>query len=223
MNLLDIIKATLIDLDRGTADDTVAMYAEKFTKYANEAVNEIARRFKMNRMEPVVTNANPAPNGWAYFDSTELERDCKRVIAVYKGEWEDPEDPDSAVSMTKCDYEHPLKFTQPIPGIPMVAVSKVEPGSPIWVSYRFVPWPMSVDSLGPNDQGVVMPDNPELPIYMHELIPLYVRAREQCGQDPSLQGTSNAFFSMFNQAVYNLQRETLAVPDSFKFVGYHFE
>ena len=47
MNLREIIEATLIELDRGTEADTVAMYAKKFTMYANEAVEEIARRFKV--------------------------------------------------------------------------------------------------------------------------------------------------------------------------------
>ena len=67
------------------------------------------------------------------------------------------------------------------------------------------------------------PDSPDLPEYLHSLIPLYVRAREQCGQDPALQGTSSAYFSLFNQKVYQLQRETLATPDSFMFKNYHFE
>ena len=31
MNLKEIIEATLIELDRGTEADTVAMYAKKFT------------------------------------------------------------------------------------------------------------------------------------------------------------------------------------------------
>lgn len=223
MNLLDIIKATLVELDRGTDDSTVAMYAPKFTVYANEAVDEIARRFKMNRVEPTVTKPSVGPDGRAYFNPMELERGCKRVIHVYKGGWEDPGNPESEVSMTKRDFTKPLCFYQTVLGIPMISVEKVGVSSPVWVDYRFAPIPMDKDSLLPNEEGLIVPDYPELPVYMHSLIPLYVRAREQCGQDPSTQGTSSAFFSMFNQAVYNLQRETMGTPESFKFIGYHFE
>ena len=93
----------------------------------------------------------------------------------------------------------------------------VKPGDPVFVEYRYIPVPMSADSLTPvGTPPVATPDTPDIPEMFHALIPLYVRAREQCGQDPS-------YFSLFNQKVYNLQRETLGTPDSFRFKGYHFE
>lgn len=235
MNLLDIIKATLIELDRGTADDTVAMYKEKFTAYANEAVNEIARRFKMTRLEGVQTVLGQDIPGLVCFNACDLDRPCKRIVHVYKGEYGTPPSPgdEPPILPTKEHMEHPLRFFQPIQGwaqsngdemFSLIAVEGIEAGDPILVEYRYVPHPMSVDSLTPTGTPPAPnPDIPELPEYMHSLIPLYVRAREQCGQDPSTQGTSNAYFSLFNQAVYNLQRETLATPESFQLKNYHFE
>lgn len=299
MNLKEIIEATLIELDRGTAADTVAMYADKFTAYANEAVNEIARRFKMTTIDGVITNGEPDPAGYAYFDaSKDLSHACKRVLRVLPADLGTPSYyPVGAIAShgynpvtltitlnaamseearrrvllygiyytnnyyyaavasvgsdnktivlasaptpapagvntvrTRGDGEivptdetltKPLQFHQQYNGYPYISVDKrVSPGYPVLVEYIHVPTPMDVASLS----GVnPTPDVPELPEYMHALIPLYVRAREQCGQDPSTQGTSSAYFSLFNQAVYNLQRETYAVPESFALLNYHFE
>lgn len=220
MNLLDIIKATLIDLDRGTDDSTVSMYAEKFTKYANEAVNEIARRFKMATVEEVeLTGTDPLGSGT--FDTTSLSHACKRVVHVFKGTLVPDSDP-VKYDVDKHHYEHPQLFYQSVlGGYEVMSVKGVEQGDHIFVEYRFVPTPMSASSLTAEPPATI--DEPDIPEHMHELIPLYVRAREQCGQDPSTQGTSSAYFSLFNQAVYNLQRETLAAPESFRLIGYHFE
>ena len=227
MNLLDIIKATLVELDRGTDDGTVSMYAPKFTVFANEAVDEIARRFKMVNIEPLVTNAGKGPDGLAYFSVLDLSHGCKRVTNVFKGVFGTPTTPgdDPPIEITEDGFKHPLKYGQSVFGAPYISVDKrVEPGEPVWVEYRIVPTPMDVSSLTPvGTPPVATPDAPDIPEMFHALIPLYVRAREQCGQDPALQGTSNAYFSMFNQKVYNLQRETLGTPESFMFKGYHFE
>lgn len=227
MNLKEIIEATLIELDRGTEADTVAMYAPKFTMYANEAVNEITRRFKLVRVDPAVTQG-PGPDGLPWFDASDLERAVKRLVHVYKGAYGTPTTPgdDPPIVIEEGSFNKPLWFNQSILGMPYICVrgKDIEPGTPVWVEYRYVPEPMSVTSLTPTGTPpVATPDEPELPAYLHELIPLYVRAREQCGQDPSTQGTSSAFFSLFNQKVYQLQRETMATPDSFKLIGYHFE
>ena len=217
MNLLDIIEATLIDLDSGTDESTISMYAEKFTKYANEAVNEIARRFKMATVEEVVLTGTD-PLGSGTFATTALSHACKRVVHVFKGTEIPGSDP-TEYEIDKHHYERPQLFYQPVlGGYEEMAVRGVEQGDHVFVEYRFVPEPMSASSL-----SAEAPDEPDIPEHMHELIPLYVRAREQCGQDPSTQGTSSAYFSLFNQAVYNLQRETMAAPESFRLIGYHFE
>lgn len=228
MNLREIIEATLIDLDRGTADETVALYAEKFTRYANEAVNEIVRRFKLSCVDGIVTNNAPDPSGYAYFDvDNDLSHACKRVLRVLPatfGTPANPGDPPPVVSTAET-LARPLRFHKQVLGGPYFSIEKrVAPGDPVFVEYRPVPTPMSAASLTPvGTPPVAMPDTPDIPGYLHELIPLYVRAREQCGQDPSTQGTSSAFFSLFNQAVYNLQRETMATPESFNLLNYHFE
>ena len=226
MNLLDIIKATLIELDRGTADDTVAMYADKFTAYANEAVNEITRRFKLVRVDPYVTDEGD-PNGHAGFNANELERPVKRIVRVLPAAFGEPLTPedDPPIIATENTLKRPWPFLQQIHGTPWFIIpdKRCKPGDPVFIEYKYVPAPMSSASLIPTGTPpVATPDEPELPEHLHHLIPIYVRAREQAGQDPSTQGTSSAFFSLFNQMVYNLQRETMGSPESFRLIGYHF-
>ena len=229
MNLREIIEATLIELDRGTADGTVDMYSKKFTMYANEAVNEIVRRFKLVSVDPVVTDSSPDPSGFACFSTEDLNYPSKRIVRVLPAAFGTPANPgdDPPIVATPETLMKPLPFASQILGAPYISIfdkQRVKPGDPVFVEYRRVPDPMSASSLTPTGTPpVVNPDIPDIPEYLHPLIPLYVRAREQCGQDPSTQGTSSAYFSLFNQAVYNLQRETYAVPESFNLLGYHFE
>lgn len=226
MNLKEIIEATLIELDRGTEADTVAMYAPKFTVYANEACDEIVRRFKLTWVDGIVTEADPS--GYACFYAYEMSRTPKRITRIMPAAFGTPLNPgdDPPVIATDETLKRAFPFVQQIPSSGFVSIMDkrhVKPGDPVFVEYRYIPVPMNVASLTPvGDPPVVTPDNPDIPEMFHSLIPLYVRAREQCGQDPALQGTSSAFFSMFNQKVYNLQRETLATPDSFRLRGYHF-
>ena len=230
MNLREIIEATLIELDRGTAADTVAMYKEKFTMYANEAVNEIVRRFKLVQVDGVVTNSAPDPSGFACFDAyNDLEYPVTRIVRVLPATFGTPVNPgdDPPIVPTPETLTKPLPFASQILGAPFISIfdkERVKPGDPVFVEYRRVPDPMSASSLTPTGTPpVANPDIPDIPVIFHPLIPLYVRAREQCGQDPSTQGTSSAYFSLFNQAVYNLQRETLGTPNSFALLNYHFE
>jgi len=219
MNLKEIIEATLIELDRGTEADTVAMYAPKFTVYANEACDEIVRRFKLTWVDGLVTQADPS--GYAWFDAYDMERTPKRITKVMPAAFGTPQNPgdDPPIISTDETLKRAFPFVQQIPSSGWVSIMDkrhVKPRDPVFVEYRYIPMPMDVNSL------TGTPDVPDIPEMFHSLIPLYVRAREQCGQDPALQGTSSAFFSMFNQKVYNLQRETLATPDSFRLKGYHF-
>ena len=219
MNLKEIIEATLIELDRGTEADTVAMYAPKFTVYANEACDEIVRRFKLTWVDGLVTGEDPS--GYAWFDAYDMQRTPKRITRIMPAAFGTPLNPgdDPPVIATDETLKRAFPFVQQIPSSGWVSIMDkrhVKPGDPVFVEYRYIPTPMDVNSLTGE------PDVPDIPYMFHSLIPLYVRAREQCGQDPALQGTSSAFFSMFNQKVYNLQRETLATPDSFCLKGYHF-
>lgn len=225
MNLREIIEATLIELDRGTADGTVDMYSKKFTMYANEAVNEIVRRFKLVSVDPVVTDSSPDPSGFACFSAEDINYPSKRIVRVLPAAFGTPANPgdDPPIVATPETLMKPLPFASQILGAPYISIfdkQRVKPGDPVFVEYRRVPTPMLEESLR---DPYLFPDSPDIPEYLHPLIPLYVRAREQCGQDPSTQGTSNAYFSLFNQAVYNLQRETLGTPNSFALWNYHFE
>lgn len=219
MNLREIIEATLIELDRGTEADTVAMYARKFTMYANEAVEEIARRFKVCVTDFTQLSGDPYPG----FDLTtgDFTHAAKRITKIM---------PATYVDLGNGSFRYdvdlkarPYDFQQFVHGQPFIHVldRRAKDGDYVAVEYRYVPNPMNADSI--NNVAPFEIDSPDLPEYLHSLIPLYVRAREQCGQDPSLQGTSSAFFSLFNQKVYQLQRETLSTPDSFQFKNYHFE
>lgn len=187
MTLLDIIKAALVDLDRGTDPGTIEMYTEKFTAYANEACREIANRFKVCREEGVTLDNTGS------FDIGVLTRDCSRITRVR-------------------DAAKLYDYYQPVHGGESVTVRGAEPEASVLVEYRLIPLPMKA-----------LDDVPDLPAYQHMLIPLYVRAREQCGQDPSTQGTSSAFFSLFNAKIADLEREARAMPDSFKLDHYHFD
>lgn len=187
MTLLDIIKAALVDLDRGTDASTIAMYTEKFTVYANEACREIANRFKVCREEEVTLDDTGS------FSVVALTRDCSRITRVR-------------------DTAKLYDYYQPVHGGETVTVRDAAADASVLVEYRFVPMPMKE-----------LDDTPDLPSYQHTLIPLYVRAREQCGQDPNTQGTASAFFSLFNARITDLEREARAMPDSFKLDHYHFD
>lgn len=187
MTLLDIIKAVLVDLDRGIEASTISTYTDKFTAYANEACHEIANRFKVCREEEVTLDSTGS------FDVSSLTRGCSRVTRVR-------------------DASKIYDYFQPVHGAGVVTVHGADPGASVLVEYRFVPMPMSKTT-----------DTPDLPAYQHSLIPLYVRAREQCGQDPKTQGTSSAFFSLFNSKVDDLEREARAMPDSFRLDHFHFD
>lgn len=219
MDLKEIIEATLIELDRGTEADTVAMYAEKFTRFANEAVNEIARRFKVCTTDVTQLQGDKYPG----FDisSSDFSHACKRITCVRPAIVTDLGGGSFSVNVPLD--KKPYDFKQFVHGQPYIHVlcKDAKAGDYVSVEYLYVPNPMSASSL--NNVSPLGPDVPDLPLHLHELIPLYVRAREQCGQDPSTQGASSMFFQLFNQKVYQLQRETLATPDSFKLIGYHFE
>jgi len=77
------------------------------------------------------------------------------------------------------------------------------------VIYRFVPKRMSSST-----------DKPELPEYMHDIIPHYVVACARCGGDPSTQGTASADFQLFNQELSDLLAASRGEPRSYKLMNY---
>ena len=53
MTLNDIISTSLVMLERGTDAHTIDRYRAQFTKYANDAVEEIIKRVKQERKQVV--------------------------------------------------------------------------------------------------------------------------------------------------------------------------
>ena len=126
----------------------------------------------------------------AQFDTDTLPRQCVRIERV-----------------TDAD-EKDVAFWQPVRGASKVKCD-TDALSTVNVIYRFVPATL----LNGNDV-------PELPLYQHRLIPLYIRAMEMCGGDPNTQGTASAYFSIFNAEVREIESESRAMPDSYNILNY---
>lgn len=101
------------------------------------------------------------------------------------------------------DGERPCYFFQDPPGSGFVTV-KTDVTSVV-VVYRFVP-----KALAASD------DVPELPLYMHDMIPYYVAACEKAGGDPDTYETSTIDYQMFNDMLNNIVPESLGEPPSFQ-------
>ena len=75
MTLNDIISTSLVMLERGTDAHTIDHYRAQFTKYANDAVEEIIKRVKQERKQVFVLSIGT-------FSVNDLERGCIRVTMV---------------------------------------------------------------------------------------------------------------------------------------------
>lgn len=181
MTLNDIISTSLVMLERGTDAHTIDHYRAQFTKYANDAVEEIIQRIKQERKETVTLTDGA-------FSINDLERECIRVTSI-------------TVNGQPVFYQQDPEGS----GLFVVAPSATE----AVVTYRFVPKAMSSST-----------DTPELPSYMHSVIPYYVVACQRCGGDPDTQGTASAHFSIFNNKVRNLERIHRGEPRSFQILNY---
>lgn len=125
------------------------------------------------------------------FGIDQLERECSRVVRV------------------EADGKQ-LRFWQKPHGSGVFYVSPVPDGvTTVDVYYRYIPKEM-----------VNTYDVPEIPNYMHHIIPYYVQAMERCGGDPNTQATSNAHFQIFNQKLYAFEREARGEPSSFSLLNY---
>jgi hypothetical protein len=197
MTLNDIISTSLVMLERGTDAHTIDHYRAQFTKYANDAVEEIIQRVKQERKETLSkwkneeepdTRKSGVLNDDNTFHVNTLERSCLRVTAVF------------------ADGK-PVFYKQNPAGSGNFVVHS--DADEIEVYYRYFPKPMSSST-----------DQPELPEHMHSVIPYYVVACTRCGGDPYMQGASSAHFSIFNEKVYNLERMHRGEPSSFKLLFY---
>jgi len=77
MTLNDIIVSALAQLDRGHDRQTVDTWRDKFTRYANEAVTDLATLMQLRR-----TDVLPVKDGLA--DIARLPRCCVKVLYVSK-------------------------------------------------------------------------------------------------------------------------------------------
>ena len=75
MTLNDIIVSALAQLDRGHDAQTLDIWRDKFTRFANEAALDLAQTLK-----PRFCEVCACPDG--LLDTTSLSRDCCKVLAI---------------------------------------------------------------------------------------------------------------------------------------------
>ncbi len=75
MTLNDIIVSALLELDRGHDAQTLDLWRDKLTHFANDAAADLAYAIK-----PTRTQTAPITDG--AIDTTQLERRCVKVISV---------------------------------------------------------------------------------------------------------------------------------------------
>lgn len=78
MTLTDIITRALEQLRRGTDSQTINDYRSRYTQYANEAQQDLAKDFPIYRYETVNVEDNT-------IDLNSLERWCTKLISIRKG------------------------------------------------------------------------------------------------------------------------------------------
>ena len=78
MTLNDIIVSALAQLDRGHDSQTVDTWRDKLTRYANEAVTDLATVLQLRRSDPLNVSAGIA-------DIAQLPRCCCKVLFVSRG------------------------------------------------------------------------------------------------------------------------------------------
>lgn len=202
MTLLDIITASLQMLERGTDAHTIENYRAQFTKYANDAVDEILRRIKQQRCDVVDVNNNSfkiVKDSDDAEDLRVLERECIRITKV----------------TVTCEHgrEIPVLYKQKPHGSGVFLISKPlhhdEEITECNVYYRFEPKEM-----------IATTDTPELPKYMHSIIPYYVVAMARENSDASTQRTGNIYLQQFNEKLMAFEREARGETDSFTLLYY---
>ncbi|MDL2259227.1 hypothetical protein LJC42_08820 [Eubacteriales bacterium OttesenSCG-928-K08] len=75
MTLNDIIVSALAQLDRGHDGQTLDIWRDKFTHYANEAVLDIARSLRLRRSDTLEVKEG-------YIDTSELPRCCAKILRM---------------------------------------------------------------------------------------------------------------------------------------------
>lgn len=78
MTLNDIIVSALAQLDRGHDAQTLDIWRDKFTRFANEAVADLAKAYKPRATEAV-------ESGDGRLDIASLSRPCLKVLSICRG------------------------------------------------------------------------------------------------------------------------------------------
>lgn len=78
MTLNDIIVSALAQLDRGHDSLTVDTWRDKFTRYANEAVTDIATALQLRRSDTMEVQDG-------LLDTASLPRCCVKVLTLHRG------------------------------------------------------------------------------------------------------------------------------------------
>lgn len=76
MTLNDILVAALAQLDRGHDPQTLDVWRDKFTRFANDAQDDLARALRLRRREQLALPQD------GVLDLARLSRGCRRVVAV---------------------------------------------------------------------------------------------------------------------------------------------
>lgn len=79
MTLNDIIVAALTQLDRGHDAQTIDIWRDKLTRFADEAIMDLASVIKPRRTETVTVNNN-------VFDVRLLKRQCVKILCIKKND-----------------------------------------------------------------------------------------------------------------------------------------
>ena len=79
MTLNDIIVAALSQLDRSHDSQTIGAWRDKMTRFANEAVTDLARTLRLRRSDQATVE-----NG--QLDTDALPRHCLKVLSLWQGE-----------------------------------------------------------------------------------------------------------------------------------------
>lgn len=62
-------------------------------------------------------------------------------------------------------------------------------------------------------------DEPELPKFTHEYVPLYIVARSRSGGDPDTQGAAAVHYQLFNAALSKMGNASRGDPQSYKIIN----
>lgn len=110
MTLNDIIVSALAQLDRGHDAQTIDTWRDKLTRFANEAVEDIAMTLQLRRSDALHVEDNVA-------DIAALPRCCTKIISMYK-------------DGTRVPF---------IEGPSTTLVRVLAPQGPVLVHYRYLP------------------------------------------------------------------------------------